>query len=280
MFFLLLTILTSAMISVIMRYSQGKCAEKYSMFAFNYITCIILSGFSMEWKLVHFGSVDANITLILGVLNGIFYLLGLFLMQTNIKRNGVVLTSVFSRLGGLLVPLVVAICVFKESPTLMQIIGTIVAVYSIILINYDKNSKKVNAIWLLFLVFLSDGCTTTMAKVFDELGKSELKSNYLCYTFITAFLLCVILIIHNKERITSASVFFGVLIGVPNFFASRFILKALERLPAVIVYPTRGVGGIVAISLAGILLFKEKLKKTQWIAIGTILVAIILLTIN
>lgn len=280
MFFLILTILTSAMISIAMRYSEGRSTGKYSMLASNYITCMLLSGFSMGWGNIYPTVERADITLGLGIINGVFYLLGLVLMQSNIKNNGVVLSSVFSRLGGLMVPLAVAICLFGEMPTLAQAIGSFVAIFSIILINYDNNKGEANAKWLLLLLFLSDGCATAMAKVFGELGNSQLKSNYLFYTFTTAFLLCIVFILRNKEKPTMADAFFGVLIGVPNFFASRFLLKALENLPAVIVYPTRGVGGIVVISLAGILLFRERLKKRQWIAIGSILIAVILLNLN
>ena len=280
MFFLILAIFTSSMISIAMRYSEGRSKGKYSMLASNYVTCMILSGFSMGWGNLYPNENRANITLMLGIINGVFYLLGLVLMQSNINRNGVVLSSVFSRLGGLLVPLAVAICFFKEVPTTAQVIGSLLAVFSIILINYEKEGTEANAKWLLILLFCSDGCATAMAKVFGELGNNNLMSNYLFYTFATALTLCTVFIFCKNEKPSMIDAVFGILIGVPNFFASRFLLKALETVPAVIAYPTRGVGGIVVIAFAGVLLFDERLKKRQWVAIGSILVAVILLNLN
>ena len=72
---------------------------------------------------------------------------------------------------------------------------------------------------------------------------------------------------------------FGILIGVPNYFSARFALLSLSYLPAVIVYPTISVMTILLVSLTGILAFKEKLKKQQWIALGIIIIAVALLNI-
>ena len=70
---------------------------------------------------------------------------------------------------------------------------------------------------------------------------------------------------------------YGFLIGVSNFFASRFMLQAVDEIGAVIFYPTRGVLVILLITLAGVMLFHEKLRKKQWLAMGIILCAVALL---
>ena len=68
------------------------------------------------------------------------------------------------------------------------------------------------------------------------------------------------LMLHRKERIGIKEMLFGIGVGIPNFFASRFLLIALNSVPAIIAYPTRGVGSILVVSIAGIFLFKEKLN--------------------
>lgn len=280
MIFLVLTILSGAMISILMRFSEGKITGKFSMFAANYLTCIILAGSSTGWKTLSANLSYNDTTFVLGIINGVFYLSGLVLMQYNIKQNGVVLSSVFSRLGGLLIPLAVAIGIFNENPTITQVVGAIIAIFAIILVNYDKENLHANTKWMLLLLFLSDGCATSLAKVFQKMGNNNLKANYLFYTFTVALILCIGLIFYKKEKISWKEIVFGVAIGIPNFFGSHLLLKTLEKLPAVVVYPTRGVGGIMVVSLAGIYLFHEKLRKSQWIAIGFILISVVLLNIN
>ena len=111
-----------------------------------------------------------------------------------------------------------------------------------------------------------------MAKVFREIGNSDLSDHFLFFTFISAFLICAGVILRKKERPGKAELLYGIMIGVPNFMTSHFMLKALESVAAVIVYPSRSVGGIVLIALAGILFFKERLTKTQLAALLVTLV--------
>ena len=66
---------------------------------------------------------------------------------------------------------------------------------------------------------------------------------------------------------------------MPNFYSSKFILMALGKLEAVIVYPSFSVATLLLVTLAGVLFFKEKLRKLQWVAVGIILVALVLLNI-
>ena len=280
MLYLVLTIVSSSMISIVMRISENHIQGKVSMLAANYVTCILLS-----WMWMGFGDVyplveGRTLTLALGVINGIFYVAGLLLMQSNIKRNGVVLPTVFSRLG-LLVPLLMSLLVFNEVPTIAQSIGALIALAAIVAIYYDKGQKQdhnqIGSKIMLIYLLLTDGCSTAMAKVYDEVGNSALSMHFLLYTFIAALIFCLVFIGYRKERFGFKEALFGVMIGVPNFFASRFLLKALEQVPAIIVYPTRGVACIVLVSFVGIFLFKERLKKQQWLALGAILISLVLL---
>ena len=279
MIFLLITIIGNALLSIVMRLSEGRIRGKVSMLAANYLTCVILSGFYIGFGNMLPSADKLPFTLALGGVNGFFYIATLLLMQVSIKRDGVVLPSVFSKMGSLLVPFGIAICAFGEVPKGTQIIGAILAFISIILINYEKGDGQVNAKWLLILILISDGIATSMSKIFRELGNDLLSDHFVFYTFAGAFILSVILLIYKKERPGMREVFYGILLGVPNFVASRTILKALKAIPAVIVYPTRGVCSILLVLLAGIFLFREKLRKHQWVAIGVILVAVALLNI-
>ena len=72
---------------------------------------------------------------------------------------------------------------------------------------------------------------------------------------------------------------FGLLIGAPNYFSSRFLLLSLNDVPAVIAYPTYSVGTIVLIALLGVWLFHERLSRRQTLAMGMILAALALLNL-
>jgi len=278
MFFLILAILGGSALSIMMRMSEGRVKSKISMLAVNYITCILLCGVHMNFDLA-IGADGSGFALGLGMITGVFYVVSLLLMQLNIRKNGVILPSVFSRLGGLLVPLAVAICFFGESPTVLQIIGAVIAGLAIVAINAGSEKTAVTSVLPLFALLLSDGLATTMSTVYEKMGASELGTQFLFYTFGTALLICLVLILKNGERFGLPEILFGLSIGIPNFYASRCLLQALETVPAFIAYPTRGVACIVVVSLAGILMFHEQLRKRQWAAIGAILVSVALLNV-
>ncbi len=279
MIYLLLSILCSAMISIVMRLSEGKVKSTLCMLAANYVVCFFLS-----WGFDGFGNPFPNIdgmlvTSGMGSFNGLFYMLALVLGQYSISKNGVILSSVFSKTGALVIPLLMSVIIFAEVPTLFQFLGFVLAVISVVTINYRKGENAGKFQWSLLALLVAEGFAGVMAKVFNEVGNSELNFQFLLITFLTAFLFCAIVIVCKKERVGRKEVLYGVMIGVPNFFASQFVLMALKTVPAVVVYPAKGVATIGVITIAGLLVFKEKLSKKQIIVMGIIAIALILLSV-
>lgn len=280
MLYLLLAIAGSALIALIMRLSQGRAKGNIGMLSVNYFICMVLSGFAMGYGNIAPKTEGAGLTFGLGLINGLFFFLALMLNQTCIRTSGVVLSSIFSRLGGLLIPFAISIAVFGEAPRLVQLIGAVIAVVSIILMNYRKDSDaKSGSMGILFLLLLFEGAASSGSKIFGEIGNPVLSDNFLFWTFTAALIVCSSVAVYRKEPFGVNEIFFGSLIGAANFLGSRFTLMALQQLPAVIVYPMRSVASIMLITLFGILFFKEKLRKTQWIAMGAILVSLVLLNI-
>lgn len=278
MIYLVLAIASSAMISVIMRISARTVRGNISMLATNYLICLLLGAFYAGFHLLPVRSEGFSVTAAMGAFNGILYLAGFMLLQHNTRKNGLVLSSVFMKLG-LLVPIVLSVFLFAEIPTGMQCIGFVLAVGAIIMINYEKGTSFSGSKLPLVLLLLAGGSADAMSKVFEVYGPAVHADLFLFYTFVSAFLLCIVLILRKKERPDKYALLFGALIGIPNFFSAKFLLMALNHLPAVIVYPTFSVATILVVTLAGVCLFKEKLRKLQWAALALILAALILLNI-
>lgn len=278
MVYLLLAIACSALFSIIMRFSEGRVRANVSMLAANYLACVLMAGAYMGFTNMLPAVDGIGAAVGMGVFNGFLYPLGFALIQFNIRKNGVVLSATFMKLG-LLVPMVVSICFFHEMPALFQIIGFCLAIGAIILINSEKETGAVEFKAGLVLLLLANGGSDAMSKVFEELGNSALSDQFLLFTFLTAFLLGAALALYKKERPGAADIFYGLLVGVPNYLSARFLLKALEHMPAVIAYPSFSVASLVVITLAGVCFFRERLSRRQWVAVAVILVALALLNI-
>ena len=278
MFYLILAILSSVSVSLLMRLSKGKIKGNVSLLLMNYMMCIMLALFFTGIGGGESGIPGRNMAIGLGVINGFFYLTSFVLFQYNVAKNGVVLSSTFMRLG-VLVSMVLSIVVFGERPELLQIIGFVLAVGAIFLIQTDKEKTTASFKAGLLILLLLNGSADAMSKVYDEVGNPFFEEYFLLFTFIFAGILCFILMLWRKERLGRAEMIYGALIGIPNYFSARFLLKSLAHVPAVIAYPTNSVAVILLISAGGVLFFKEKISRRQLAAIAVVLVALVLLNI-
>lgn len=291
MIYLLLAIVSSALVSIMMRMSEGRIKNNISTLAVNYVVCVLLAGFYTglgsiglsNGRAVHTELGDmlpkgegALFATALGIVNGFLYLVSFVLMQMNVRKNGVVLSTVFMKLG-VMVPAATAIVFFGEVPTAVQICGFGVALAAIVLIHLEKEQSDLSFKWGLILLLVLGGSGDAMAKVYEELGKAEFAEYFLFCTFGAALVLCAALAVGKGQRLVGEDVLFGALIGIPNYYSARFLLKSLSDVPAIVAYPTYSVSAIVLVSAVGVVLFHEKMDKRRGAAVGLVLVALLLL---
>ena len=209
---------------------------------------------------------------------------------------------------GVLVPTMIAIVAFGERPGVMQIAGIAIAVAAIIFMNAGEaiGAKKggscagaagpasdarggaeveaeekplgtVTAPKALIFLLLVGGSGDAMSKIYEELGNAKYNSQFLLYTFAMALVLCTLTAVLKGQKLTREDVLFGCLIGIPNYFSARFLLMSLSYVPAVIAYPTYSTGTIVLVGIAGVLFFREKMTSRQWVTVGMIAAALLML---
>lgn len=278
MVYLILAVVSSMLVSVCMRLSEGKAKNNISMLATNYAMCALMSLYFAGSVNLFSKEEGIGFALGLGLVSGAMYLGSFMLLQWNIRVNGVVLPATFMKLG-VIVPTLTSILAFGEAPRAAQIAGIVLAIIAILLIQLEKGgSRAKNALGLVILL-IAGGSTDVLSKIYEELGNSALNDQYLLITFFVALLLCVLVAVYKKQRLTISDIAFGLLVGVPNYFSARFLLLSLSAVPAVIAYPTYSVGTIVCITLVGKVFFKERLSRRQIIAMGVILAALILLNL-
>lgn len=281
MLYLVIAVVMSSLVAIIMRLSEKHVTNNFAMFSANYFVCALIAFLFAKNKNVFAPHDGLTFALLLGLVSGCLYLVSFMLLKRSISKNGVVLASVFMKLG-VLIPAIMAIVFFGEAPTWLQITGFVLAAAAILVIylepGADKRAHGSAFIWLILLLIVS-GLTESMANIYENLGDPGIKDNFLFFNFAVALLLALSVTLIKRDPVTPKDVLFGVLIGVPNYFCTRFLLLSLGQLPAVVVYPIYNVGAIILIGLAGIFLFKEKLGARKAIGYGLIIAALVLLNI-
>lgn len=279
MIFLLLALLASSVLAMVLKYLN--IGSPYGVYFVNYIICTLLAFAAMEPKALYNGDVTPCW---LGAVTGLIYLASLFANGYSIHKNGAILSSVFTRLG-VLVPILLSVTLFGERPTILQGLGVALAVVAAVMMNglpqKPEHPAAETKVYLLPLVLtlLLNGTTDAMSKVFTQLGRRQDDGLFMFYIFLFAGLATLALLLRGHQTLTRRDIFFGVLIGVPNFLSSRLLLAALTELPAFLVYPCYSVGVILVISAASFFLFRERLNGRQMGAAGMILGALVLLNL-
>ena len=130
----------------------------------------------------------------------------------------------------------------------------------------------------MLAIFLLFGGIDTSIKFFKISFPVRDEGLFLVIIFFSAALWSWIYLIVKKKKIRKREIVFGTFLGVPNFFSTFFLLKALESIPAYISFPVINVGLIVSSGIVGHLYFKERLSlRKRWLTLAGI-VAVIFLT--
>ena len=177
---------------------------------------------------------------------------------------------------GVLIPTVFSILLFGERPQIVQITGIALAVSAIIYINSGKETKSQNHIKsmkLLIAIFLVGGLIDLNTKIFERYGDTELNDYYIFMTFVFCVLVSLVIMLKEDRKFSGKD----VLIGAFTFIL-YFSLKAVEHLPAYIVFPAYSAGVILVVNVVNYFLFKENLSKQE--KISTVMVAAALILIN
>lgn len=278
MIYLILAILCSAGVSIFMRASEKYCQGHYGILLMNYVVCVLAGLILTRRGLTQTDGKGMPVTIVFGVVTGLLYCGSFILLQWNVRKNGVILSSTFMKLG-VIVPAVLAVVWFGERPGWNQGLGFILAITAILMIHLEKGkirTEKAYTIGLLLLL-LGGGLGDSMAKFYDVYGNPGLGSFFLMLSFLVSGIISGILVFRGREKITKYEVLFGILIGIPNYFSARFLLWALADIPAVITYPTYSIAAMALIGAAGVLMFREKLTKRQWGAYLLVILAVGLL---
>ena len=212
--------------------------------------------------------------LVIGIPTGVLYFLGFFYYQKSVKESGVGMAGSYAKLG-ILIPMVFSMIFWKEFPYGLQWIGMFLALSAIVMVNLDFKSKNIflSLKPALLLLFLSSGISEFTNKLYQRYGMLDVKNLFLFFLFGTALLISLSKIRKKPEK---KEIITGLAVGIPNFFASFFLINALSKMPASVVFPTYSAGSIALICVGGAVFYKEKLSHKELVAIVLTMVALLL----
>jgi len=302
--YLLLAVICSSSIALIFKYSESNNLNRYIITSANYFAAALISLlliFNRGIKFFDFNNSNfrANFSRVIlqgdgvfsaqssqqwatvvGLLAGIFFFVSFIYYQKSVRENGASLAGTFGKLG-ILIPMLFAIIIWQEYPEDLQWIGILLAISSIILVNFPfgKDWRQALRLNLIFL-FLYGGIAEFSNKIFQKYALVDYKVLFLFWVFFSAFLISFFYSLKKVKRLPKKSeLLTGFAVGIPNLFSSFFLISALNYLKTAVVFPIFSAGSIVLITAVGYLFFGENLKLKEWASILMTVVALILINI-
>ncbi|GAA6767999.1 hypothetical protein AAFH68_39510 [Flavobacterium sp. CGRL1] len=281
MLFLILSVLCSVTVGVIFKITRKYNADPIQIITFNYVTALILCyfTFSPDLTVVH-ADAPWNIYAAVGVLLPIVFLF----LFTSIKYMGIVKTDAAQRLS-LFIPIIAAWLIFKEDFNTYKVVGLVIGFIALLFILRKQSTNDQNKWIFPAAVFLGFGIIDILFKqiaLFTALPYTT--SLFIVFDISLAVSLLVVVydVVLKKVKLSSKNILFGALVGIFNFGNILFYLKAHKAFaenPST-VFAGMNMGVIVLGSLVGLLFFKEKLSKINFIGILLALIAIIFIVFS
>lgn len=216
----------------------------------------IINGFRLE-----FSAFSAVIALIYSVVNLLYNAASLKSFETvNLS-----VYSVFSMLGGMLLPSVFGIFYSAEKVTFSKILCFILISAAIFLTADRKAKKSKNAYFYYAAVFILNGSVGVLS-VIHQSGASAVDSfSFLMHTRLISFLFSAVIYAAKYRafpRITMRPLMCCVAFTTMCSLGNLFVLIALKHIDASVQYPII-TGGVMLISLLISLIRREKVTKKE-----------------
>ncbi|WP_027419429.1 DMT family transporter [Crocinitomix catalasitica] len=225
----------------------------------------------------------------LASLIGILFILVFNFLAFSTQKNGFAISTIANKMSVIL-PVIASIYLYNESLTWLKSIGVLLALVGIVFSSLSKNKElsfEKKYLSIILVIFIGQGISDI---IFNYVQHHYIDENtapfFISTIFLTAFIFGLIylmtLAIMGKTKLRIKNVAWGIAVGIPNYLTVFYFFKALEEnfLESSQIYPILNIGIILISTMIGLIFFKEKLSKLNWIGIIVSMVAIALIGLS
>lgn len=278
MIFLILAIICSTSLGLILKHGRVKNSNTVLLINANYLTA---STIAFAFVIFKYGFNFSFQSLLFGLALGFLFVSTFILFSKSISLAGTALATVSARLS-ILIPVVLSIIFFSESPNLKMLFGFVLALITLYLFylslkNHNAHLEAGNKYLYLFLLLVGIGFVDFAMKLFEHNFPKDEKGLFVFTIFGSAFIYTSTYLKVKNIKFDAGTYQLGLLLGIPNVLAIHFLLAALGELPAIIVFPIQNIGVIVLTAIAAYIFWKEQINLYGKIALAVGIAAILLL---
>jgi len=222
--------------------------------------------------------------ILLGALTGVALVAGYYTLAWSVPLVGAGVTQVIERISSVLVPTVAAMVIWDGAPTILKLVGLIIALFAFGLIGrgYTGAKSRHAGLGKLALVILLMTAVTgyigIALKLYAERRGDSFEPVFFLSMYAAATLSSLIPCLRKLRASGGRDILVGLLLGATNVGATLSFYWALTGLEGIVVYPTSAVGTIVLAALLSAVFWKERYNR--WTLAGILLAVAALVLVN
>ncbi|MEJ7559418.1 MAG: EamA family transporter [Pedobacter sp.] len=282
MIFLIISIICSVTVSVLLKLARRYKISIVQAVTWNYLFAVILASIFFKPNIddLGFRNVDSTFILLGILLPAVFWFLA-----ASVRNIGIVKTDIAQRLS-LFIPIVAAYFWFDDTFSTLKIVGLVLGFLAIVLTLVKQSNQSITGNWLYpIVVFFGFGFIDVLFKQVAQI-KTIPYTTSLIIIFAIAFVISLGGVVYwrvvKKRKVQLVNLLCGFILGFFNFFNILFYLKAHRAMadhPST-VFTAMNLGVIIAGTLVGLLIFKEKLSRLNYIGLFLAGIAIVCITLS
>ncbi|MBD9479165.1 EamA family transporter [Pseudoxanthomonas sp. PXM02] len=282
--YLLSSVVCSVLVSVLLKLMQRRGIDTAQGITWNYLAASLLCFSLLDPPLASLASPHAPwpaLALLAVLLPGIFLAL-----SASVRAAGIVRTDIAQRMS-LVLSLLAAFLWFGEQANAQRLTGLALGLLAIVLLVLRPRdaSAKAERGWtgwaLPLLVLIGYASVDVLLKHIAAAGTPFAASLQVAFVAAFVVMMGVQLVRHARggPALTLPALGTGLLLGALNFCNILFYVKAHRALPdnPAVVFSTMNIGVVLLGTLAGTLLFRERLSRMNMLAIPLAIMAISLI---
>ena len=193
-----------------------------------------------------------------------------------LRAGNMQLYTMFLMTGGMLVPYFFGLAFLDEKFSVLRLFGVVLIVAAVVISNTGALKPTKGQILMCVAVFILNGFTSVTSKL-HQIGTVYNPVNTESFVFIMAiakivlcFPIAVILSKKASEKfgscISATTIILFILTAAADSASSYLQLIGAKSIPAGVLYPLITAGSIILSAIAGMIAFRERPSKNQWLA--------------
>lgn len=292
MHFLLLCILSSTAIFVIFKTISRFNIPAFPVIVINYLAATLL-GFLIYKGETSLQSIPDARWLPLSIIIGIMFILMFFLVALSTKKVGISVTTVAGKMS-VIFPIVFSLIIdTSDKLSFLKALAVMIALLGVVLTVFkpDSRNSERSLIFIPLLLFVGMGIVDSLVKLAQQEYVSDNETAlFSAVLFLNAFLSGLIAALWSKAQrqfFSKIKVWaWGLLLGAVNFGSIYFIVRALHynspsgmQIDSSVIFGANNISVVALSVLAGLLLFKERLRPINWVGITFSALALLLFSL-